>query len=255
MKRIIIVEDEENISDLLQVMIKRERPDWLIEGVFQSVTSTVDWLLRNPQPDLIFMDIQLNDGISFSIFEQVEVISMIIFTTAYDDYAIKAFDVNSIDYLLKPVRASKLLKSIEKFESFETKDVSQHKIDYKDIFNFIKNKTPNYRTKFLIQSTTSYYTIFTNKIAYFYIENRVLFAVTSDNKEHTIEHTLDTLEQELDPDLFFRANRSTIINVEFVIKFENYFGSKLSIRLKPVFDKTIIVSRLKATEFKNWMGK
>lgn len=254
MVRVIIIEDEESISDLLQLMLVKVRPEWVIEGVFKSVQSSSGWLLRNKHPDLIFMDIQLSDGVCFSIFEKIEIKSMVIFTTAYDKYAIKAFEVNSIDYLLKPMKQDRLLQAIAKFENFKNR-ISNESIDYDKISGIIKNGLVVYRTKYLIRAATSYYTIFTDDIAYFYIENRVLFAVTPDKKEHIIDYTMEEVELQLDPNSFFRINRSYLVHNKYIQKFENYFGGKLMIYLKPPFDKKFSVSRLKATDFKNWMGK
>lgn len=254
MVRVIIVEDEESISDLLQLMIIKIRPGWIIEQVFKSVQKTAEWLLNNPHPDLVFMDIQLSDGICFSIFDKVQLSGMVIFTTAYDKYAIKAFEVNSIDYLLKPVKRERLLRAIEKFEKFRNKE-NEESIDYAKISEIIKTGIVNYRNKFLIKATTSYYSIFTEQIVYFYIENRVIFAVTKDKKEHIIDYNMEEIEAQLNPDAFFRISRNHIVHSLFIKKFENYFGGKLIIRLKPPFNKELTVTRLRASEFKNWMGK
>ncbi len=254
MVRVIIIEDEESISDLLQLMLAKIRPDWIIEGVFKSVQNSSEWLMHNKQPDLIFMDIQLSDGVCFSIFEKVKIDSMVIFTTAYDKYAIKAFEVNSIDYLLKPVKQERLLQAVIKFESINNKS-SKENIDYDKISQIIKNGLTAYRIKYLIKASTSFYTIYTEDIAYFYIENRVLFAVTSDLKEHIIDYTMEDIELQLDPDSFFRVNRSYLVHNKFINKFENYFGGKLMVYLTPPLHKKINVSRLKAMDFKLWMGK
>ncbi len=254
MIRYIIIEDEESISDFLLSNIKGLRPDWINLKQLTSVKDTVNWLQENNDFDIAFMDIQLNDGISFEVFEQVEVTNMIIFTTAYDKYAIKAFEVNSIDYLLKPITTNRLLKAIEKFE-FQHKQKSSEKNDYQNLISLLKKDAVSYRDKFLVQSTTAYYSIFSEQVAYFYIVNKVLNAVTSDKKEHIIDFSMDNLEAELDPTMFFRVNRSTIVNVNFIHKFENYFSGKLIVKLIPPFDTSISVSRSRASDFKIWMGK
>ncbi|WP_319499788.1 LytTR family DNA-binding domain-containing protein [uncultured Draconibacterium sp.] len=255
--RVIIVEDELHNYRLLRGMVEKLRPEWQIVEWFESVKSTVAWLQSTPAPDLIFMDIQLTDGISFSIFEQVDVTSMVIFTTAYDEYALRAFQVNSIDYLLKPIKEEKLRLAIEKFEhmvsaSNEKSDVAP---DYKELLQAISSGDKKYRKRFLISGATSYFKLDVEDVAWFYTENRVTTAVTFKGKEHVIDLTIEKLEEQLDPDLFFRTNRSSIVHIDAIRKFENHFGGKLILRLIPPFDEPITISRLKATEFKEWVGK
>ncbi|WP_347839711.1 LytTR family DNA-binding domain-containing protein [uncultured Draconibacterium sp.] len=255
--RVIIVEDELHNYRLLKGMIEKIRPEWQIDEWFESVKSTVAWLEQNPPPDVIFMDIQLTDGISFSIFDQVEVTSMVIFTTAYDEYALRAFQVNSIDYLLKPIKEEKLRTAIEKFEHiFQTTNSSaESKPDYKELLEAITAGEKKYRNRFLISGVTSYFKLDVKDIAWFYTENRVTTAVTYQGKEHVVDLTIEKLEEQLNPEEFFRTNRSTIIHINAIRKFENHFGGKLILRLIHPFDEPIIISRLKATEFKEWVGK
>ena len=252
--KIIIVEDELHSSRMLNGMVKELRPDWEIQGSFESIKTTVEWLKNSPAPDLIFLDIQLTDGESFAIFDQVDVKSMVIFTTAYDEYAIQAFDVNSVDYLLKPIKKEKLEKAIEKFENYfqyaDTGDVGQ---DYKQLIDAIRNSDKKYKQRFLISGATAFFKINTSDIAYFYVGDRITFAVTFDKKEHVINSTLDKIEEELDPRKFFRVNRSFLINSESVQKFESFFGGKLAVFLTPPPSETVTISRLKATAFKKWM--
>lgn len=252
--KVIIVEDELHNSRMLNGMVKELRPDWNIIDTFESIKSTVEWLNKNPAPDLIFLDIQLTDGVSFSIFDQVQVNSMVIFTTAYDEYAIQAFDLNSIDYLLKPIKNEKLEKAIIKFEGlYKEEKPTKQNVDISLLMDAIKSKEIRYRERFLVSTATSYFKIDTKDIAYFYVENRVTFAVTFKNKEHIINSTLDKLEEELNPEKFFRANRAFLINSESIRKFENFFGGKLAVILDPPFKDSVTISRLKATEFKRWM--
>ena len=255
--RITIIEDELHNYRLLKGMIEKLRPDWHIVEWLDSVKSTVAWLKNNPAPDLIFMDIQLTDGICFSIFDMVQVDSMVIFTTAYDEYALQAFQVNSIDYLLKPVKLEKLEQAIDKFEYLirPQKNFSKYKPDYKDLLQAITQGEKKYRKRFLISGATSYFKLDVEDVAWFYTENRVTTAVTFQNKEYTIDLTMEKLEEQLDPELFFRVNRSTIIHINAIRKFETYFGGKLILRLIHPFDQQIIISRLRATEFKEWIGQ
>ncbi|MDX8341487.1 LytTR family DNA-binding domain-containing protein [Draconibacterium sp. IB214405] len=255
--RVIIVEDELHNYRLLRGMVEKLRPDWQIVEWFESVKSSVAWLQSNPAPDIIFMDIQLTDGISFSIFDQVDVESMVIFTTAYDEYALRAFQVNSIDYLLKPIKEDKLRLAIEKFEHMVQANSKQGKDtpDYKELLQAITSGEKRYRKRFLISGATSYFKLDIDDVAWFHTENRVTTAVTFKGKDHVIDLTIEKLEEQLDPDLFFRTNRSSIVNINAIRKFENHFGGKLILRLIPPFDEPITISRLKATEFKEWVGK
>ena len=255
--RVIIVEDELHNYRLLRGMVEKLRPEWQIVEWFESVKSTVAWLKSNPAPDLIFMDIQLTDGISFSIFDQVVVTSMVIFTTAYDEYALRAFQVNSIDYLLKPMKEEKLRLSIEKFEHMvsASNEKSESAPDYKELLQAITTGEKKYRKRFLISGASSYFKLDVQDVAWFYTENRVTTDVTFQGKEHVIDLTIEKLEEQLDPDLFFRTNRSSIVHIDAIRKFENHFGGKLILKLIAPFNETITISRLKATEFKDWVGK
>lgn len=254
---VIIVEDELHNYRLLRGMVEKIRPEWEILQCFESVKSTVSWLQNNEAPDLIFMDIQLTDGISFSVFDQVEVSSMVIFTTAYDEYALRAFQVNSIDYLLKPMKMDKLRLAIEKFEKLyqHSGQSSEVRPDYKELLQVITQGEKKYRKRFLISGATSYFKLNVEDVAWFYTENRVTTAVTFQGKEHVIDLTIEKLEEQLDPEMFFRTNRSTIIHIDSIRKFENHFGGKLILRLIPPFNEQITISRLKAAEFKEWVGK
>lgn len=254
--KVIIVEDEQHNYRLLKGMIEKLRPGWEMVERLESVKGTVAWLKNNPAPGLIFMDIQLTDGISFTVFDEVQVNSMVIFTTAYDEYALRAFQVNSIDYLLKPIKTEKLKQAIEKFESLLKlqKNFTENKPDYKELLEAITKGEKKYRKRFLISGVTSYFKLDVEDIAWFYTENRVTTAVTFQGKEHAIDLTIEKLEEQLDPNLFFRTNRSTIVHINAVRKFENHFGGKLVLRLIHPFDQPITISRLKAAEFKDWIG-
>lgn len=255
--KVLIVEDELHNYRLLKGMVEKIRPDWEILEWFESVKSTVAWLRDNAAPDLIFMDIQLTDGICFSVFDQVEVESMVIFTTAYDEYALRAFQVNSVDYLLKPMKMEKLRLAIEKFEKLyqQSSQPLETRPDYKELLQAITKGEKKYRKRFLVSGVTSYFKLNAEEVAWFYTENRVTTAVTFQGKEHVIDLTIEKLEEQLDPDMFFRTNRSTIVHIDSIRKFENHFGGKLILRLIPPFNETITISRLKATEFKEWVGK
>jgi len=255
--KVIIVEDELPNYRLLKGMVEKLRPDWEIVEWFESVKSTVAWLEKNAAPDLIFMDIQLTDGISFSIFDQVKVESMVIFTTAYDEYALRAFQVNSIDYLLKPIKKEKLTTAIMKFENVFHHPAAKNEkqVNYQELLETITKGEKKYRTRFLISGATSYFKLDVKDIAWFSTENRVTTAFAFEGKSHIVDLTIEKLEEQIDPQQFFRTNRSTMVHVNAIRKFENHFGGKLILRLIPPFEEPITISRLKATEFKEWVGK
>lgn len=253
-KNIVIIEDEEFNARLLIGMIEKIRPKWNILTVLESVSKSVEWFESNAMPDLVFMDIQLTDGVSFSIFEKIEMECGIIFTTAYDQYAIQAFKVNSIDYLLKPIKESQLQVAIEKFDKIVA-FIEEEKPDYQQILNAIQNRSKEYRDRFLIAGAVSYTKLYVKDIAYFYSENRVTFAVTFDKQEHIINHTIEKIEEQLNPKHFFRAKRSHIVHIDAIDKIEPYFGGKLIVSLNSRFDTKLTISRLRASDFKCWMDE
>ena len=205
--RAAIIEDEIPAARLLNKMLTELRPEWEILVLPGNVEGAVKWYQDNPHPDILFLDIQLTDGVSFSFIEQANPESMIVFTTAYDEYAIRAFKANSIDYLLKPIDKERLGEALEKYET---------------------NPAKKYRTRFLISGEDKLFTLQVDDIAYFYSENKITFAVTNQNKEHIIDLSLDKLCEQLDPDRFFRTNRQTIVSVQAIQKIESYFLGKLS---------------------------
>ncbi len=262
--RVIIIEDEIHNSRILEGMMKNLRPEWKIEAILESVQESVNWLESNEAPDLILMDIQLSDGISFSIFNKYELESKtkIIFTTAYDQYAIRAFKVNSVDYLLKPIKEEELEQALEKFElnsknnqnaSFQ--DFSEDKDHYKKMINAILEGKENYRTRFLICGIRDYTKLETKDIAYFYSSNKTTFAVTFEGEEHILDYTLEQLETELNPAHFYRVNRQVLLHVDTVKKVSNISGNKLKVVMLPDPGFEVTVSRLKASDFKKWLGK
>jgi DNA-binding LytR/AlgR family response regulator len=185
----------------------------------------------------------------------VDIESAVIFTTAYDNYAIQAFKVNSIGYLLKPIKESELESTILKFENRNYFSKKQLAIDYNEILDAIRLGKTNYRKRFLVNGVSAFYKLNVKDVAYFYSENKVTSAVTYEKKEHVLDTTLETLEEELDPAEFFRANRSTIVHIDSIGKIENYFGGKLHVKLMPILNTEVIISRLKNMAFRNWIEK
>ncbi len=251
---VLIIEDEPHNMRMLSDMMQTLRPGWPIIGKLDSVSQSISFLSTREQPDLILLDIQLSDGICFAIFDQVDVKSSIIFTTAFDNHAIQAFKVNSVDYLLKPIKPNQLEQALQKFERYHLR-VSAPVIDYHELAHVMQSGRKEYRKRFLVQTGNRYFRLNTSEVACFCSEHKITTAITFAGERHVVDFTLDKLEDELNPEQYFRADRQTIIHIDLVSRFEDYFGNKLIVKLKhPVNDK-ITVSRLKASAFKVWLGK
>lgn len=252
--RILIVEDEELAVKKLQKTLAAVDDSAEVVGTTDSIQSTVEWLNSNPSPDLILMDIELADGQSFAIFNHTEVKSPVIFTTSYDEYALKAFKVNSIDYLLKPVQKEDLEAALKKFHALK-RDPSVVSIDsiVKELQAKLQPK--EYRKRFLVKNGQKLVSVDVSEIAYFYSDGRLNFFKTSDNKKYVLDYTMDELEDMLDPGHYFRVSRSFFVSINSIDKIDDYFGNRLILQLKPAVDKEALVSREKVTDFKKWMGK
>lgn len=260
--KILIVEDEPLLSSALRNKIETLRPEWNIEAELRTVADTVDWIKANPGPALIFMDIQLADGVCFSIFEQVDVTNKgIIFTTAYDEYAIEAFDVNSIAYLLKPIKTEALKQVFGKvdkvIEAMNQQFNLSPSIDYLKLAEQVNRLQNKYRKRIMISRSDGYKQIPVEEVAFFSVDEKLTMASTFHQKEHIIDSTLGDLEKELNPEDFLRVNRQFIININAIEKVEHYFGSKLIIKLLPNLKpgRKIIVSRDKASLVKQWLNQ
>ena len=252
--QILIVEDEMLLAKGLQKMILEIEPQASIAGITQGVEETVHWLHENKAPDLVLMDIELADGQSFDIFKLVNLEAPVIFTTAYDEFAIKAFKVNSIDYLLKPIKSADLQAALEKFKRSVT--VQQAGL-IKNLLDKVESlrKPPGFRNRFLIKQGQKLMSIDVSEVAYIYSENKCSFIRTHQNQKYLIDQPLDALEKELPPQLFFRANRQYLITDKAVHSIHTWFNQKLKVDLRPEPDENIIISRDKANEFKAWMGE
>ena len=248
---ILIVEDEMLLAKQLKKLISAIYPLADI-SVTNSISETVLWLADHEQPDLIFMDIELSDGQSFEIFEQVPVKSPVIFTTAYDEYALKAFKVNSIDYLLKPVKAEDVKAALHKLEELRQRG-EPDKI-YQAIKNMYDKKEGEIRERILVKQGQKMITIHCNDIGYFITQNAITFFITKDQKKYMVDYTLDQLEQSLDPKKFFRVNRQYIIAYTVVRSMHQWFNGKLKVELDLPLQTPIIVSRDKAPLLKDWLG-
>ncbi|MDR2058238.1 MAG: LytTR family DNA-binding domain-containing protein [Dysgonamonadaceae bacterium] len=249
----IIIEDEIVAAQALQTLIKEVNPDIQLMLVLQSIDESVEWFQTSPPPDLVFMDIHLADGSAFNIFERTTISCPIIFTTAYDEYALKAFEVNSIDYLLKPINKTDLARAIDKYKNF-----SFHSGNNTDLINkllvSIKQNTVSYKSYFLVPEKDKLIPLATRDIAYIYIDAKMVKAVTFDERVYYMDTVLEDLMRLLDPKLFFRANRQYIIAHKAVKDVSLWFGSKLSVNLNVATSERIIVSKVKVGEFKKWFA-
>lgn len=250
--RILIVEDESINANRLKRLLEELEPNCEILDIIDTVQATVAWLKTNGMPDLITMDIRLADGISFSIFEEVKISCPIIFTTAYDEYAVRAFKVNSIDYIMKPVDKNELEKALDKFKS-----LSKFKNNTDEIAEIIKrivNKT-SYRLRFFVSYRDGYKSVDVADVDFIYSEFKTSHLFLRNGTRISIPQTMEELEEELDSDIFFRANRQLFIRAESIESIANYFNGKLKIQLKLDLDREVFISREKAPLFKKWIDR
>ena len=254
---ILIVEDEELAVKKIKKTLSAIDETAVVQGETDSIESTVQWLEKNAAPDLILMDIELADGQSFEIFKLTEVKSPVIFTTSYDEFALKAFKVNSIDYLLKPVQKEELEAAVNKYRKLQEDKTASSDISMDEIVKQLQQKLQpkEYRKRFLVKHGQRLVSIDVNDIAYFFADGRLNFFITHDNKKYVVDYTMDELEDMIDPACFFRISRSFYVSVNSIEKIDDYFGNRLILGLKPVNNKEALVSREKVTEFKTWMGK
>ena len=249
--KVLIIEDEQPASTKLIRLLKETEPDIEITAILESVEQSTNWFHSHPAPDLIFMDIQLEDGLSFEIFENCEIKTPVIFTTAYDTYMLKAFKVNSVDYLLKPISAEELKSAINKFKTFHN-----NKPDYSKLESIIKQLTPQTKERFLIKIGEHYRSIPISDINCFYIRERYNFIFTNTGKSYPVDYSLDKIEQLIDPQSFFRVNRNFIIRFSAIKDILAYSSNRLKITLTNWTEKEeIIVSRERVAEFKAWMDR
>lgn len=258
--KVLIIEDEELAVKKLQKTLASVDAQAKVVGVTDSIRSSVSWLQQNPSPDLILMDIELADGQSFEIFDKVEIKSTVIFTTSYDEFALKAFKVNSIDYLLKPVQKEDLQAALNKLRNLKTMYGNNNSTASLNVDSLVKElqqklQPKEYRKRFLVKLAQKLVSVDVDEIAYFYSDGRLNFFKTADNRKFVVDYTMDDLEEMLDPDQFFRISRAFYVSVNSIDQIHDYFGNRLLLNLKPAVDKEAIVSREKVTDFKKWMGK
>ena len=248
--KVVIIEDEKIAADYLEKLIKEYDQSIEILTKLDSVSSSVSWLQSN-KPDLIFLDIHLADDISFKIFEQVEIHIPVIFTTAYDQYAIKAFKLNSIDYLLKPIERQELFNSIDKFRSLN----HHSNVDLKALSDLFMKKIPVYQERFLVSTGQKLKSIPIGDIAYFFAEQKLVFLTDNNGRQHIVDNSLDKLEPQLDPANFFRINRQFIISFQSIRNMISYSKSRVKVELEPPSEKETIVSVERSSDFKSWLNR
>lgn len=251
MKSVLIIEDELLAADYLEGLIREVDGGFEVKAKLGSVKESVDWLEKN-MADLIFLDIQLSDGLSFSIFDQVSVNTPIIITTAYDQYAIKAFDLNSVDYLLKPIRKTDLADSLKKLKSLK----AAYSIDFENLLSAIQGNKTSYRKRFLIRVADKYNSIEAEDIAYFYVSEKGGFLKRYNGYSYPIDISLGTLESMLDPACFFRINRKYMISRNAIVSLTSWSRNRIKVSLKPpVEDESeVIVSIYNVADFKKWLN-
>ena len=248
----IIIEDEKPAARLLQR--KLQKLDVEVGVMLHSVEESIDWFTKNEHPDLIFLDIQLSDGLSFEIFEKIHIKSAVIFTTAYDEYALRAFKLNSIDYLLKPIDEEDLEVAVSKFKSRLPKQETLQ-LDFDQIKKMLSNPfDKNYKKRFTVKIGQHLKVIAIEEIECFFSENKGTYLHTFDNRNFLIETTLELLEQDLDPSEFFRVSRKFIIPLKAIKEIVVHSNSRLKVILPSYKEEDVIVSREKVADFKTWIG-
>lgn len=254
--RVLIIEDEELAANRLKKMLEIEIPGIETAGPVDTVKDAIAHLTKDKNYDLLFLDIQLADGKSFSIFEKIEIDIPVIFTTAYDEYAIKAFDLNSIDYLLKPIQQKKLSGSLEKYRKL--KDSFNKGKDIQQLSDLLlslwQQPAAVYQSRFLVSKGDMLLPVLIDDIAYFHAEDKVVLIILKDNSRLIINQSLDELENKVDPKAFFRVNRQFLVSAHSIRKVHYYFNYKLKLELTPTAAEEVIVSKLRASEFKSWMN-
>ncbi|MBL7933101.1 MAG: response regulator transcription factor [Bacteroidia bacterium] len=248
----IIVEDEKLSAEHLANMLKRIGAEIEVVAYYDSVKKCLEEFKKGIKAELLFMDVHLADGLSFEIFSKMEIDAPVIFTTAYDEYAIKAFKVNSIDYLLKPIGAEDLKGALEKLRKIKSSD----RLTVLDnIANAYSTLTKSYKNRFMVKTGDSISSIKTSDISHFLSEDGVVLLFTNTGKRYVIDYTLDTLERAISPEEFFRINRKVIIHINSVQKVSSYFNSRLKLQHPAIAEEDGVVSRERVSDFKAWLDR
>lgn len=252
--KVVIIEDEAFAALRLKKMIQDFNPDIQILAELESVAESVKWFKSNPEPDLIFLDIHLEDDLSFAIFDQVNISSAVIFTTAFDEYAIKAFKLKSIDYLLKPIVHEELAAALKKYEQFS--GLHRNSVDLQTLYNLITNSDKKYRERFSISVGTKIKMVEVTDIAYCFVLDKGVYMRTKQGQTFNIDFTLDKLEEMLNPATFFRINRKYLVNISSIANMVTWSRSRVKLELNPKADEEFdtVVSVDRSAAFKNWLN-
>ena len=248
--RALIIEDEKPAADKLKKAIQKTGMGIEIIAQLDSVQSAIQWLRTQEQPELVFMDIELSDGLCFKIFETVSVPCPIIFTTAYDEYWQEAFELNSIDYLLKPVKQEKLEAALKKYDTLKQYFAS----NFQQLMQTKQANLPAYKKRFLVKRGTDYISVKTEDIAYFYATHKLVCMVNKKAEKFILDISLSDIEKQIDPVSFYRINRKYLVNMTSIKRIKSYPKSKLEVEVDPPVNDEIIISQENVAAFKDWMG-
>jgi DNA-binding LytR/AlgR family response regulator len=251
--KVVIIEDEQLSAQRLEGMLKKINPAMEVLAILPSVAESVEWFKCNTDPDLIFMDIHLEDGQCFNIYEKINLDLPAIFTTAYDEYMIRAFKVNSIDYLMKPINYEELVHAIEKYKRLH--EQQSEKENMGALLQAIQTKEADYKQRFLISIGSRLKTVEVADVHYFYSAEKVTFLVTKDNQRYPVDFSLDKLAAALNPQKFYRINRQMMLGLSAITNIHVYPKGRLRIDVVPDFKEEVLVSLDKVVEFKEWLGK
>jgi DNA-binding LytR/AlgR family response regulator len=246
----LLIEDERLAAEKLEALISQVDAQIDVVAKLESVADSINWLASNPAPDLIFMDIQLDDGISFEIFDAVKVEAPVIFTTAFDQYAIRAFKVNSVDYLLKPIDRNALETALEKYRRVFRPAGMEEKLS-----KVFQQLSKPWKTRFFVKVGVHFQSVPVEEICCFFVEERCSFLKTQTGKNYALDYSLDQLQKRVDPELFFRINRNFMVNINCITEIISYSTNRLKLKLKNFDDEGLIVSRDKVSEFKQWLDR
>lgn len=256
--KVLIIEDESATARRLQKLLIEINPSIEILAIHESISQTVNWLKLHGEPELMFMDVNLSDGLSFAIFKEIEVNCPVIFTTAYDQYAIQAFKVNSIDYLLKPINKESLSDSLHKYHKLKNTEgkikAEIGSIDIAKLAIALGIQKPDYIKRLVVKYGEVIKAIEIKDVAYFYSEEKIVFMALKEGKAYPVDFTLDHLEMRLDPELFFRINRKFVINYHSIDKMISYSKSRIKITLNPPCSLETISSTERSGDFKEWLA-
>jgi two-component system, LytTR family, response regulator LytT len=252
MIKVLIIEDEQPAALRLEKLLKSLGTDIEVLATIDTIASAIAWFDTNPQPDLIMADIQLGDGLSFEIFRKVKIDSYVIFTTAYDEYALRAFELNSIDYLLKPVNEARLSQSIEKYRKFRS---DGQNVNIQKLLETIESRNDKFKKRFVVTISNKIKVVETGDIAFFYSKEKYSFLCSMDKHHYPLDFSLDHIEKILNPELFFRVNRQYIVQYRCIVKINILSKSRILIETLPPADEEILVSTARTAEFRSWLDR